>query len=264
MNIQKTHEVKRYYDENVVNKINGFINTNQRVERAWITLTENVTKANRVLEIGCGIGDICWRINSHYQNAEVVGIDISQKSIEIANKLFGSDRISFREGALNADKEMGKFDLILLMDVFEHIETGDRQELYQSIKTLLNPQGKIFLSCPTPRHLDFLRKNHPGAIQPIDENITIEILLEFGKATNTSLLMYKEVSVWATGDYFHAILGSYGDWVSGSDSRNYGFIRRILNELSAVRISRRNTPAKKRKLVESRIGKYDNHHVVLP
>ena len=210
-------EVKKYYDEHISSKLGGFVNGNERVERAWLTIFEHSIQPDRILEIGCGIGDICWRMSRHWLKANVVGLDVSSKSIEVANQLFGSDKIMFSEGLLAKGKLEGKFDLIVLMDVYEHIAVTDRTVVHDAIKNLLTPNGRVILSFPAPRHLSWLKKKSPEHIQPVDEDITIDTISQLAKDIDKEVLLYKEVSVWHIGDYAHAVLGSRHEWVLESD-----------------------------------------------
>jgi SAM-dependent methyltransferase len=208
-----TDEVKRYYDEHIDGKIKGFIDGNDRIERAWATVERWAPSSpSSVLEIGCGIGDICWRMARRWERARVVGIDISPASIQAATRLFGSSRVSFHEGKLTRKTLDGPFDLILLMDVYEHLAIGERQSVHAAIADLLSSRSRIILSVPTPRHLAWLRANEPREIQPVDEDIGIDTLSVLARSTGTEILLYEEVGVWHEGDYAHAVLGRPGDW----------------------------------------------------
>ncbi len=62
------------------------------------------------------------------------------------------------------------------------------------------------LSFPTPRYLAYLRKYVPGGIQPVDEDINVQVIARLAKDTVTEALIYKEVNIWHVGDYGHAVL----------------------------------------------------------
>src|SRR5687767_2028047 len=73
-----------FYDTNVGGKLAGYVEGNDRVERAWRTIESWVRPTpRRVLEIGCAIGDICWRMSRVWPEADIVGLDVSGKSVEI-------------------------------------------------------------------------------------------------------------------------------------------------------------------------------------
>jgi len=204
---------RTFYDANVSGKLEGFVEGNLRVECAWKTIDKWApTNPARILEIGCGIGDISWRMARKWTGSRVIGLDISPKSVEMARKLFGSSRLSFVEGHLGAETFTDKFDLIVLMDVYEHIAVVDRPGLHQVLKDLSSDEGRIVLSFPTPGHLAWLRQHHPDQIQPVDENISIETIAALANDTNTEVLLYQEVSVWYEGDYAHAVLLRRRKW----------------------------------------------------
>ena len=214
-----TEEIKNYYDEHTIGKLEGFINSNERVERAWLTLVEYARNPRSVLEIGCGIGDICWRISKNWKDANVAGIDISPKSIEFANKLFASDKVKFVSGVLTEETFSSTFDLIILMDVYEHIRQNDRQNLHQAINKIASPNCIVLLSFPTPRHLAYLKAHYPEQIQPVDEDITISVIQKLANDLEMYIVLYKEVSVWHQGDYVHVVL-SKREWKQESDRKD--------------------------------------------
>lgn len=206
-------EIEDYYDSHLAGKLQGFVEGNPRIERAWTTVARWAPRQpERVLEVGCGIGDICWRMAERWEAARVLGLDISPASVETARKLFGSSRLTFHQGPLTSGSLEGKFDLVLLMDVYEHIAVEDRTALHRAIAGLLGSRGRIILSVPTPRHLAWLREHQPAEIQPVDEDIRIETLSALARETGTEILLYEEVNVWHHGDYAHAVLGTRTDW----------------------------------------------------
>lgn len=207
------NEIREYYDSQVQGKLRGYVEGNDRVECAWLTIEQWAgEEPARVLEVGCGIGDITWRMSQRWINSHVVGLDVSQHSLRLAEALFGESRISFCEGPLVKERLSGSFDLIVLMDVYEHIGVESRRELHEAIKELTNERTRIVLAFPTPRHLAWLKIHQPDKIQPIDEDITIETMSVLAHDTGTDVLFYKEVGVWHEGDYAHAVLGQRVGW----------------------------------------------------
>ena len=254
MNSSVEH-IKRYYDAHVFRKLGDFVDGNARVECAWKTVEDWApAKPARIAEIGCGIGAVCWRLSQRWPEAVVVGMDISEKSLEVARSLFGSGQISFCEGTLEPGKLPGQFDLIILMDVYEHIDRSERRVVHEVLKEMRSPRGRIMLSVPTPRHLQWLQANHPEEIQPIDEHISIETISTFAKETATEVLFYKEVGIWHEGDYAHAVLGKQIDWLPVSQnppSKRTGFLNSLFGKGHARSFSK----AERLRLVQSRLGK---------
>lgn len=202
--------VKTYYDDRIEGKLRDFTDFNPRIEAAVRTLADWAPqKPKRVLEIGCGIGATSWRMAKAWPQAEVIGADVSPRSIEVARTCFKLPNLSYFEGFIEPGVIAGKFDLIVLMDVYEHIAVQDRPVLHQTIRELLSDDSRVFVSVPTPSHLEFLRKHHPLEIQPVDEDVGPLEAHAIAQDTQSELLSYRQVGIWRYGDYAHFVFGRF-------------------------------------------------------
>lgn len=77
------------------------------------------------------------------------------------------------------------------MDVLEHIPVEERPGLFAFMAEKLSAQGRVFIACPTPTFLAWCKKEQPHTIQPVDEDIYPDFLLEIASATRTNLLYYE-------------------------------------------------------------------------
>lgn len=77
-------------------------------------------KPGRVLEIGCGNGNICAGIAS--QGHQVLGVDIDKESIEIARQSFSKPNLEFIAEAAEEITTREHFDVIVCSEVLEHLE----------------------------------------------------------------------------------------------------------------------------------------------
>src|SRR5437763_1839046 len=103
--------VKSYYDERIEGKLLDFTQPNPRIEAAIQTLAEWApAKPRRVLEIGCGIGATSWRMARAWPRADVLGVDISPTSIEVAKTCFRRPNLTYRAGLIKEGVLDGKFD----------------------------------------------------------------------------------------------------------------------------------------------------------
>jgi SAM-dependent methyltransferase len=231
MMISGYEKVKNFYSEQVSLRLKMFVNGNERVERAWNTLHSFAPLSPRnILEVGCGIGYISYRMSCTWPHATVTGLDITPDYIEIANKLFGSSNVNFIQGLLQNSLFGSKFDLIVLMDVYEHIEATQRPEINRRLAELLDDGGKILLTVPTPRHLDWLIENMPNEIQPVDERISLSVVEKLVEDTKTQLELYKEVDVWRVGDYAHIVLKkneTMVDLIKKQEKHKFGVLSEI-------------------------------------
>jgi len=104
---------------------------------------------SRVLEIGCGSAGVLYAFLK--RGCSGAGIDIDWGSIEFARKKladFPDVKLLANDVYLvDTEKDLGgKFDLIILKDVIEHIHNQER--LIVRMKELLNPGGMIFFGFP--------------------------------------------------------------------------------------------------------------------
>lgn len=260
MNNIQVASIKKYYDDHVIGKLKGYVYRNERVERAYEEMTTWFRKRpSNILEIGCGIGDVIYRIANLYPEANCYGFDVSPKSIEVAKILFCKNNLTFIQGddISSFTQNDEKFDFIFLIDVFEHIPCEHRENLYDFIRLRIREGGIVFMSCPTIAHQNFLKINNPSGLQPIDEDIKIEDFLEVTKHTGLDLRYFKQVSVWNEGDYSHVVFGNlkyapYSDRTPCNQKR----IKRLVYEKlfhSAIQI-KKNEEKFKLDLIREKLG----------
>lgn len=204
--------IKEYYDLHSKRKIEDFVNGNSRIERAYQEIkTWFVNNPKDVLEIGCGIGTVANRLAKIYPDTNFKAFDISSKSIEIAKLLFQNQNLNyFFANEINevVFPQVKFFDIIYLIDVFEHLQDESRGHLCDFINARLAVDGIVFMSCPTPSHQNWLRNNKPEGLQPVDFDIHLDDLINFGNKIGRRVLYYKEICVWNEGDYLHVVLGT--------------------------------------------------------
>jgi len=210
MSIPSIETVKEFYDERIEGKIADFTESNPRIEAAVETLAEWApVKPKRILEIGCGIGATSWRMAKAWPGAEVIGADVSSASIKVAQTCFKLPNLSYFQGLIKEGTLSGKFDFIVLMDVYEHIALKDRPTLHAAIEAALDDDGRVFFSVPTPDCLQEIRDHDPSILQPVEEDVGPTDVLKAAEDTDTRLLFYREIGIWCYGDYAHFVLGRF-------------------------------------------------------
>ena len=106
----------------------------------------------RVLEIGCGEAGVLLPFLE--RGCIAVGVELDVPRLVIANEMLkdyvAAGKIKFVGKDIykvDAEKELGgKFDLIILKDVIEHIH--DQKKLILEMKRFLYPEGAIFFGFP--------------------------------------------------------------------------------------------------------------------
>jgi 2-polyprenyl-3-methyl-5-hydroxy-6-metoxy-1,4-benzoquinol methylase len=97
--------------------------------------------ASKILEVGCGEGAVTERLRTTYPNAKITAIDITSR---IGRLYRGSLRdVEFIQSDIKeiAKKQPGHYDFVVLSDVLHHVPVEFRQELLNSIRTVLAPKG---------------------------------------------------------------------------------------------------------------------------
>lgn len=201
--------VRSYYDARVAGKLGDFTHVNPRIEAAIDLLAEWAPqRPRRILEIGCSVGHTSWRMARAWPDAEVVGVDISPGSIQVAQGCFRLPNLTYRAGLVTPDFLTGEFDLVLMMDVYEHIPASDRPTVHAAIRAHLAKECRVVITVPTPA-LQHAAVDIPGGLQPVDEDIGLDEIKAFAADTDTQLLYMRQVGIWEYGDYAHLVFGRF-------------------------------------------------------
>lgn len=112
---------------------------NQLLNRTFKLFPE--LKSKYFLSIGCGAGEELQLLDKLGMEGEAV--DISKDAVKIAKKRISENINIFEKDFNNLHK---KYDLIIILDVLEHIE--DDQSALLKINKLLNDSGYLLINVP--------------------------------------------------------------------------------------------------------------------
>jgi SAM-dependent methyltransferase len=129
-------------------------------QNSWLTLDEldrfisflNLRPSSRVLDVGCGSGGPAMQI-SRTSDCEVVGVDVREDALAIANRMAAEaslgSRVSFRRA--HAGKplpfEDATFDAVLCIDSVNHLPR--RAGIFGDWARLLRSGGRLLFTDPT-------------------------------------------------------------------------------------------------------------------
>jgi SAM-dependent methyltransferase len=106
-----------------------------------------------ILDAGCGFGQYTWRLCKMNRNWKIKAADIDNEHIADCREFFSkaglSDRTSFETLDLTKLSEQNKYDLILSVDVMEHIE--DDQAVFRNFCNALKNNGILIISTPSDK-----------------------------------------------------------------------------------------------------------------
>jgi SAM-dependent methyltransferase len=105
------------------------------------------------LDAGSGFGQYTWRMSRMNSHWKIKAVDINREQIEDCNSFFRktglSDRVTFEYGDLTSLNDIDSYNLILSVDVMEHIE----QDLlvFQNFHRSLKENGILLISTPSDK-----------------------------------------------------------------------------------------------------------------
>lgn len=109
-------------------------------------------QGKRVLDVGCGVGDLSFMFAGH--GANVVGIELDAKKVARATKIaeqwhFDELRFIARDALTIEQMNLGQFDAIFCIAVLEHVQ--DDFGLLRQMQSVLRPGGILVLQVPSAR-----------------------------------------------------------------------------------------------------------------
>ena len=115
----------------------------------------------RVVDFGCGWGTFGFELSARV--AEVVGIDFSEKSIELCNRRLEADpkeNLTFMcADAGDTGLESDSYDVVLAADLFEHLYPEDSMRVVKEAFRILKPGGRFSVWTPHRGHILEVLKN---------------------------------------------------------------------------------------------------------
>lgn len=98
-----------------------------------------------VLDLGCGTGEFEQLVLNKYPNQQMVGVDISQKMLEIAqHKCQAYPNVAFRTAsALALLFQEHNFDVIVSANAFHYFD--DPQAALKEMRRVLKPNGSVVI-----------------------------------------------------------------------------------------------------------------------
>ncbi len=127
------------------------------VSHDWIAAHFNGRKP-RILDLACGTG---FGSEILADAGEVVGVDISEESLEYANRNYRDANTSFKLG--NADdskflETLGEFDAVVSLETVEHLD--NHYDYLKWVRKALRPGGALVVSFPCTFTMDWATPHH--------------------------------------------------------------------------------------------------------
>jgi SAM-dependent methyltransferase len=128
----------------------NFDEAHRNIVEAFDSVFPGVALQGKILDLGCGPGDIAFRFAYRFRKCSVIGVDGSLEMIKLANvrkdrEPGTGNRISFVEGFIpGAPIPDGPYTAIVSNSLLHHLHHPD--VLWQTIKQYSIPGTKIFIA----------------------------------------------------------------------------------------------------------------------
>lgn len=133
---------KEVFDEYLNSRLDSNSPHNQTIRKLLLDTIGDYTDKT-ILDLGCGVG--CFAYELAQKARSVVGIDISQRVIDYAQKNYSKDNIRYKVQNITKLSELDEsFDIIFSDMVFNYIEDYDK--LLSDINEHLNVNGLLVFS----------------------------------------------------------------------------------------------------------------------
>jgi 2-polyprenyl-3-methyl-5-hydroxy-6-metoxy-1,4-benzoquinol methylase len=154
--IGKEHyDSSEYFDGKGAEHLSDLDSSFQRYRVAKVTEIRPPRASDRVVDLGCGWGTFGFALAD--RAATVVGVDFSEKSIEICRRRLARAphaNLSFVcADAGSTGLDAGAFDLVIAADLFEHLYPDDSARVAAEAFRLLAPGGHFVTWTPHRGHV---------------------------------------------------------------------------------------------------------------
>jgi ubiquinone/menaquinone biosynthesis C-methylase UbiE len=148
--LEATSETEQFYDEFFnendahVFTSGGDLRRRYRAEALTDAALAHMPENGKVLDVGCGMGDNLRYIQR--SQATFIGLEYAESTARAARRLLEGQATIFRGSADAIPFGSEEFDLVLCIEVLEHIDKD--REGCREIARVLKPGGALILSLP--------------------------------------------------------------------------------------------------------------------
>lgn len=124
------------------------------IKRGIKTLYRNRRNSEiKMLDAGSGYGQYDFFASSYLKKSKILGVDVKQEQIDDCNQFFDKigrgDRVKFQYADLTTFSQPDTYDLILSVDVMEHILEDEK--VFNNLSQSLKKGGVLLISTPSDK-----------------------------------------------------------------------------------------------------------------
>lgn len=175
------------------------------VKKTLRKISREIPQKADILDAGSGFGQYTWRMSRMNSLWNIRAIDINEEQINDCNSFFRktglADRVTFKQADLTNLNDINTYNLILSVDVMEHIEAD--LLVFQNFCKALKDNGILLISTPSDKGGSDVHGEHEESF--IDEHVrdgysikditeklslagfrSVEVVYTYGKPGNIS------------------------------------------------------------------------------
>lgn len=157
-------DVKEFFNKYAASWDNDMITNDEIINK--ILDDVNVKENINVLDVATGTGVLIpYYLNRNVR--EVIGVDLSDKMIEIAKSKFNDHRVKFVCNDVNNLLCDNYFDCIVIYNAFPHFD--NEEELIKNLSKMLKENGRLVIAHGASR--DKINEHHSGVASKISKDL---------------------------------------------------------------------------------------------
>lgn len=102
-----------------------------------------IKPGHRVLDIGCGRGDVVAELVR--QGIDIVGVDYSWDAVRLSGEALGSTGAVVQGDAVHLPFRDGAFDAVLMADIIEHLPWAMAVDALREARRITKPDGRLVI-----------------------------------------------------------------------------------------------------------------------
>ena len=116
--------------------------TRREVKKIVLPLLEK-NKELKILDIGCGTGQLIKEISDQYKMVNYLGIDVAENMIDIAKKNNKGKNIKFKTSSIETFESADKYDIIICTHAFPYFP--NKEDMIKKMAGLCNKKGQVII-----------------------------------------------------------------------------------------------------------------------
>ena len=116
--------------------------TRREVKKIVLPLLEKNNEL-KILDIGCGTGQLIKEISDQHKNVNYLGIDVAENMIDVAKKNNKGKNVKFKTSSIESFESNDKYDIIICTHAFPYFP--NKQDMIRKMAGLCNKKGQVII-----------------------------------------------------------------------------------------------------------------------